>query len=176
MKKLTVALAAACAILAAAVSYQTIPTAKNQPKHTAAYQRIEQMLQAFQGGNYKQACDVLAWWMANRFVDRKGCIPIAANYMFPKSGHLQYRMLGETVGRPGKYVVVTAEIVMDDPTTKRDEPAFCVKQWADGKSCTYAGVYTFGVQYVISPEDTLESFGASKKQQYPKHWFVDWVD
>src|SRR5262249_23027116 len=142
--------------LAGVVAYQAVPDQKPAAKHTMAYWRVEKMLHSLQAGDYKTGCDVLAWWFANRFVDRAGWAGIASTQMFPRAWHMKYRMLGEVVGRQGKYVVVTAEIVQDDPGTKIHEPAICEAKWAAGKSCVYAGVYTFGVQLTESPEDTIK--------------------
>jgi hypothetical protein len=168
MKKLVVALAAAVVVLAGVAAYQSIPEGKSAPKHSAAYLRIEKMLKALQTGNYKAACDVLAWYSANQFVTDVQCAKIMEASF--KGSKLQYKMGGEVRGA-ARYRVVTVLMAQDNPDTKINESAECAKAWADGKDCKYNGVYTFGVVLSPSVEDALSS--AKGK---PLHWYVNWID
>ena len=169
MRKLVAGLAAACALLVGATAYQSLPNSKPAAaKHTAAYQRIDMMLRSLKAGNYKAACDVLAWYSANQYITDVQCAGLMAA-QFPK-GKMSYKIVGEEQGAP-KYVVVTALMVSDNPATKVDEQAACEQAWAAGKNCVYAGVYTFGTALYGSPRDQLS--GVKK----PKlHWYVMWVN
>lgn len=167
MKYLAATLAAACAVLLGVVAYQAVPDKADKPVHTAAYQRIDRFLAAIKAHHFKKACAVLQWYSANQFVTDDQCAVIL-KYQF--GGNIDYRMLGEVVGRENKYVVVIAEMVLADPSTKADEIAFCQAKWAGGKGCIYAGVYTFGTALVGSPADVLAG-----KKHARLHWYIDWI-
>lgn len=171
MKKLAAGLAAALMVAVGANVYQAVPDkASSAPKHSYAYQRVDRMWAAFQRGDYKAGCDVLAWYSVNQLVTQDQCAEIMAAE-FPKSSKLIYRVVGEHHGS-ARYTVVTVVTAVDDPTTKGvDESAVCAAAWADGKDCKFSGAYTFGVALIASPLDTFKN---TKKAV--QHWYVMWVD